>query len=322
MPKKYISILSISLVAFILIVTNKVISNSIAKQSLPLIAIANYGPHSSLNESIVGLKKELELQGYIEHKNIEYLVIDVGFDTALIPQMILNIKNKLPKVIVAQTTPVTQFAKHAVKDIPLIFTAITDPVAAGLQDLRGSSDRQDLRAMLQFARLLMPKANRIGLLYSTAEANDLALVNMMKEATTAENMQLICIPVEHARDVALRMQAFKNKVDIIYVGVSGVIQPSLPAIAAGAKNMGIAVINADSAAVKQRQVLASFGVDYQAVGMNAGKLVAQELRGDEISKNKLIYPSLNDHKGFISQAKAKELELNIPTELLNTIIVE
>jgi len=316
MRKKYIIVLPILLIIVcILTINNELIP-------IPLIAIANYGPHASLDESILGIKNELDLQGYIENKNIKYIVVDVGFDTSLIPQMIANLKTKHPKVIIAQTTPVAQFAKNAVKDTSLVFTAITDPVTAGLQDISGSSDRQDLRAMLQFSKLLMPKAKRLGLLYSTAEANDLALVSMMREAVAAEDMQLLCIPVEHARDVPLRMQAFKDKVDIIYVGVSGVVQPSLPAIAASAKKMGIAVFNADSAAVKQRQALASFGVDYQAVGMNAGKLVAQALGGAETHKTKHIYPSLNDHKGFISQSKAKELGLKIPTYLANVTIVE
>jgi len=307
---------------FVLVLPILLLVTVFTSQALPLVAIANYGPHTSLEDSITGIKKELALQGYIEHKNIAYLIVDVGFDTALIPQMISNLKSKHPTVIVAQATPVAQFAKHAVKDIPLVFTAITDPVAAGLDDVSGSSDRQNLRAMLQFAKLLLPQAKRVGLLYSTAEANDLALVSMMKAATAAEGMQLLCIPVEHTRDVPLRMQAFNGKVDIIYVGVSGVVQPSLPAIAASAKKMGIAVFNADFVAVKQGQVLASFGVDYQAVGMNAGKLVAQVLRGAEVYKAEPIYPSLKDHKGYISQAKAKELGLKISVGLPNATIVE
>lgn len=322
MRNKYILILAILLVvACISVITNKLTPNFITntKQSLPLIAIANYGPHSSLEESIVGIKKELSSQGYIEHKNIEYLVIDVGFDTALIPQMISSLKSKKPTIIVAQTTPIAQFAKHAVKDIPLIFTAITDPITAGLQGISGSSDKQDLRAMLQFSKLLMPAAKRVGLLYSTAEANDLVLVKMMKEAIAAEKMQLVCVPIEHARDVPLRMQLFNNKVDIIYVGMSGMIQPSLPAITASAKKMGIAVLNADSAAVKQGPVLASFGVDYHAVGMNAGKLIAQTLLDGEIDKT--IYPALLEHKGFVNEVKAKELGLKIPTGLANVTVV-
>lgn len=323
MRNKYLLALSIlALSIFLLVITNKLISTSSNKQPLPLIAIASYGPHSSLDESIVGIKKELVLHGYIEHKNIEYLIVDVGFDAALIPQMIANIKNKQPKVIIAQTTPVAQFAKHAVKDIPLVFTAITDPIAAGLQDISGSSDRQDLRAMLQFSKLLMPKIKRVGLLYSTSETNDLALVNMMKEAASLENMQLLCIPIEHSRDVPLRMQAFKDKVDIIYVGVSGVVQPSLPVIAATARKMGIAVLNADSAAVKQGQVLASFGVNYQSVGANAGKLVVQKLRDAKNCSKKSIYPSIDDHKGYINKHRANELGLNIPIDLSNLIVVE
>lgn len=323
MRNKYIfGLFILVIVACMLIKINDFHLQPTPNSNLPLIAIANYGPHDSLNDSITGLKEELVRQGYIEHQNIEYLVVDVGFDTALIPQMIANIQNKHPQVIVVQATPVAQYAKHTVKNIPLIFTAITDPIAAGLQDIGGSSDRQDLRALLQFSKQIMPKAKRVGILYSTSEANDLALIAMMQEAATAEQMQLLCIPIEHSRDIPLRMQVFKDKVDIIYVGVSGVVQPSLPAIAAIANKMGIAVFNADHAAVEQGLAVASFGVNYKAVGANAGKIVVQALRCNDVTLIKPIYPALSDHQGYVNRSKAKELDLEIPAYLSNVIIVD
>lgn len=323
MRNKYIFGLTILvIVVCVLIKISDFSSQSIPSNNLPLVAIANYGTHASLNDSITGLKEELVRHGYIEHKNIEYLVVDVGFDTALIPQMIANIQNKHPQVIVAQTTPVAQYAKHAVKNTPLIFTAITDPVAAGLQDIVGSSDRQDVRAVLQLSKQIMPKAKRIGMLYSTSEANDLALIAMMQEAAYAEQMQLLCIPIEHARDIPLRMQGFKDKVDIIYVGVSGVVQPSLPTIAAIASKLGIAVFNADHAAVEQRLAMASFGVNYKAVGANAGKIVVQILHGKDITLAKHVYPLLSEHKGYVNRSKAKELNLEISASLPNVTMVD
>jgi len=97
MRNKYILIFSILLIfTCILATNNELIPKLSAKDPLPLIAIANYGPHSSLDQSISGIKSELALQGYIEHKNIEYMVVDVGFDTSLIPQMIANLKTKHP----------------------------------------------------------------------------------------------------------------------------------------------------------------------------------------------------------------------------------
>ncbi len=122
------------------------------KNTLPLIAIANYGPHSSLKASIQGIKDELTQSGFIENQHIKYEIADVGFDASLIPQMIMSLKSHHPKVLVVTTTPVAQYAKGSITDIPLVYNVITDPVAAGLindvnqshRNLTGSSDKQNL----------------------------------------------------------------------------------------------------------------------------------------------------------------------------------
>ena len=236
--------------------------------SLPIVAIANYGPHASLDAAIAGFKKQMQEEGFTENHNIRYKISDVGFDQSLIPQMLTNFKAQHPKVMLVMTTPVGQAAKATIHDIPLIYTVITDPVEAGLikekykpdQNITGSSEMQDLNAFLKFAKSILPTAHKVGLLYATSEANDIALVRMMKASAAELDMSVVAIPVEQARDVQLRMQAFKNTVDFIYVGTSGPIQPTLPVISAEASKMHIPVFNVDAHAVQDGLALASFGV--------------------------------------------------------------
>ena len=293
------------------------------KSKLPLIAIANYGPHLSLSESIEGFKEELAGEGFVENKTVRYEMRDAGFDPVVIPQMISSLKASQPKLMLVMTTPVAQVAKGKVHDIPLIFNVITDPVAAGLihspfqadNNMSGSSDKQDLHAFIQFAKSILPEIKRIGLLYATSEANDQALLQMMKRETERSGIQLLAIPVEQARDVSLRVQQFKNRVDLIYVGTSGPIQPSLPAIAASARKMNIPVFNVESSAVKQGLALASYGVNYRAVGRNAGKLAVEVLRGKNIREPTPIYPDVGDHKGLVNAKRARELGLIIPSDI-------
>jgi putative ABC transport system substrate-binding protein len=322
---KYLSIiLAVVLIPAILFINFKNSSN------LPIIAIANYGPHASLDATIAGIKQELATQGFIEGKTVQYIIQDVGFDTALIPQMIMHLKNLQPKVMVVLTTPVAQYAKSTIKDIPLIYSDITDPVAAGLikdaqhadGNMTGSSEQQDLKLVLDFAKLFIPHAKRVGMLYSTAESNDQALLSMMEQAATAEHMQVFSVPVDQARDVPLRMQTFKDKVDFIYVGMSGPIQPTLAVISGIAIQLGILVINADSDGVKSGVVLASFGINYHQVGVNTGKLVAQVLKGIPIANIKPTAPNKHDHHGFISKAKAASMGLHLPKNLTNITLVD
>jgi putative ABC transport system substrate-binding protein len=318
---KKIGVLFFAIVIIVITITLSFRYKQSNQPNLPLIAIANFGPHSSLEASIQGIKDELRKNGFDEQKNLRYEIVDVGFDASLIPQMIMNIASHQPRVLVVITTPVAQYAKGAIKDIPLIYSVITDPVAAGLIDepthstgnMTGSSDKQDLHLLLNFSKQLLHRPSRIGILYSTAESNDLALLQMIKEAARGSHMQVLAVPIDQARDIPLAMQQFHHKVDFIYVGASGAIQPALPVIASESSKMGIPLFNMNEAAVKEHMVLASFGVNYHQVGVNAGKLIVGVLQGKSIASLAPIYPSPKDYQGFISEKNAAVLGLSLPS---------
>ncbi|MDR1597554.1 MAG: ABC transporter substrate-binding protein [Holosporales bacterium] len=290
---------------------------------LPLIAIANYGPHPTLDASIRGLKEHLSAHGYIENKTVRYEISDVGFDQALIPQMISKLRDMKPLVIVVKSTPVAQFAKGKIHDIPLVYCDITDPVEVGLikdksqphENITGSSDQEDLEPLLAFAKRLLPHAKTIGILYSTSDANDAALVRMMHAAAEKAGLRVIAVPVDQSRDIPVRMQKFNGNVDFIYVGTSGPIQPALPVIAAEAHKMRIPVFNAGDQAVHEGLALASFGVNYDAVGKNAGRLVEQLLKGASIKDLPPTYPAPEDHQCVVNENVAKALNVAVPSDV-------
>lgn len=300
------------------------------KQDLPLIAIANYGPHSSLFETIEGFKQHLATLGFQEGATLRYTYADAQFDPTTIIPMLSGLKAKQPTLCLAITTPVAQSAKTIFKGQNLVFAAITDPVAAGLlKDLyhpdffiTGASEQQDIDALLNFCRTLLPNAHRLGLLYATGEANDLALLAQMEAQSKHHGFQLVAQGIDHPRDVPLRMATFKNKIDVLYVGTSGPIQPSLPVIIAEANKLNIPIINADQDAVKKHQVLASFGVSYARIGMNAGSLAARILKGEKAEDLKPIHPKAEDHQGLISKKMAEKLGINFHPNQNNIAFVE
>lgn len=173
----------------------------------------------------------MQAEGFIENQTIRYEIADIGFDHALIPQTIASLRTHLPKAMVVVSTPIAQLAKGKIKNLPLIYSSVTDPVDVGLlqeydksdDNTTGSSDMQDLKSLLQFAKSLLPNAKSIGLLYAISDSNDTSLVKLMQSAALEYDMSVVAIPVEQGREVPIRMQGFKGKVDLIYVGVSGPI---------------------------------------------------------------------------------------------------
>lgn len=296
--------------------------------SLPLIAIANYGPHSSLQETIDGMKAELTKLGYIENTNIRYEIADVNFETSLIIQMLNKLKSSKPDILVTLSTPIAQSAKNMIKDIPVIFTDVTDPDEAGLvssdpnSNITGASDKQDLVPMLKFAKQLLPKAETIGVLYSTGEANDISMVSMLNKSAASLGIEVVAIPIEHTRDVVTRMKLFKGKVDFIYTGSSGAIQASLPAIVSIAESMKLPLFNFNSEEVIEHNALASFGVSHKQVGANAARIIHRIFQGEKPSNIAIIHPSITDHAGFISKKRAERIGIDIPKGLAGITIID
>lgn len=322
---RIISTLATQLVALLMTITA---TSAIAA---PIdIAIANYGPHPTLQETIEGFKQGMTQAGYKEGEEVKYDISDVNFDPTLIPQMLTKLTAGNPAVLVALTTPVAQAAKHSITQIPIVFSAITDPVQAGLLtdkqhgaiNLSGASDQQNLDAFLAFAKRILPQATRVGLLYASGEDNDHALVNMMQAAAKAHNMTVVAFPIDSPRDIPIRTRQFKDKVDFIYVGTSGPIQPSLPAIVSVANELKIPVFNVDASAVEANQVLGSFAVSYHQVGMNTANIVVQVLKGKQLKDIPPLYPSLADHHAYVSQKNAEQLGIKLPTDLTGITVIQ
>lgn len=289
---------------------------------VPVIAIANWGPHSSLHEAIQGMKDHLAQAGFKDNETIQFDLMDVQFDQSLIHHVINRIIAIKPTVVVALSTPIAQAAKNMIKDIPIIFSCVTDPVAAELlidkhhsnDNITGATDMQDMQAVLSFSKELIPSFKRIGLFYSMSEANDAAaLLSMINEAAALEHVEVIAIPIHQSHDIPLRMSLFKDAVDCIYVGSSGAVQPSLPTIVAAAEEMKIPVINVNAQEVRDHKVLASFGVSYYQVGIHTGMLVEKLLHATPISKLPPLYPSISDYEKVISTIRANAIGFTIPS---------
>jgi putative ABC transport system substrate-binding protein len=287
---------------------------------LPVVAIANYGSILEIEISInKGIKEELRRRGYVEGKTVKYIIKDVALDHALIPQMVTELAAQNPKVMVVVSTAIAQFAKGKIKDTPLVYHAITDPVDAGLiktedkpdGNMTGSSDKQNLDSVLKFAKSILPKAKTVGMLCLTSDSNDASLFKMMEKATGKNGMKVVMVPVDQTRDIPIRMQKLKGKADFIYVGASG-LHAAMPAIALEARKMSLPVFDSEDQSVRNGLALASFGVNYEAVGKNTGAIVAKILGGAKVSDLPPVYPTDQDHRCFISRKLAKEFGVEIP----------
>lgn len=307
-----ISVLALALVG--VLVFSPKIKRFSSNAPSDLVVIANYGPHPSLQESIDGIKR-----GIAEKcESCKIFVQDVSFDSSLIPQMIDKLVSMKPRIMFVITTPMAQYAKNKVRDIPLIYVAVTDPVGAGLlkhhdksdSNMTGVSDAQDLHATLTFIKDMLPNAKKVGMLYATSESNDVYLHAQMEAMTEKLGLHLISVPIDSTRDVAMRVNKLSG-VDCIYVGASGPVQPSLPVIAAYADKMNIPLINLHDDAVRNGLALASIGVSYLNMGVRAGKMGGDILTSSSSLPNP-IYPGMDDNFVLVNKKQATKFNVTLP----------
>ncbi|MBD9371368.1 ABC transporter [Rhizobium sp. ARZ01] len=291
------------------------------------IGIANFGEHPQLNASIVGFKKALAENGFVEGTDVVYTESHTNFDASLVPQMIQKLQSEQPKMIYTVTTPVSQIAKKALagSGIPVVFTAVTDPVAAKLvpsweagdEGMTGATDLQDVGAVMAFAKKLVPTAKRIGVPYNPGEANDVALLEKMKEAGPAAGLEVVEVGVDNVNDIQQRIASLAGKADVIYTPASNLLQPAIAAVAAAARQAGIPIVNSDDAAVRNGVVPASFAVNYDQVGIAAGKIAAEILKGKDPKEIPAWRPAYEDHAPLVNKDVLKEFGAELPASFDN-----
>ena len=298
---------------------------SVASAQSIRIGIASFGEHPQLNAAVAGFKKALAAEGFVEGKSVSYSSSHTNFDASLVPQMIAKLRAEQPKLILTVTTPVSQIAKKSLagSGIPLVFAAVTDPVAAKLtpsweqgdSGMTGASDLQDMSAILAFARKLVPQGKTFGIPYNPGEANDVAMVEKFKAAAPAAGFTVVSVGIDNVNDIQQRVASFKGKADVIYNPASNLLQPAVSAVATAARQIGLPLINAGEEAVRTGEAVASVAVGYEQVGMNAGRLAAKVLRGVDIKTLGPTRPGASDHVTVISRKALAAYKFSLPKEL-------
>ncbi|WP_244231119.1 ABC transporter substrate-binding protein [Paraburkholderia graminis] len=285
------------------------------------IGIANLGPHPSLAKTIQGFKDEMAKEGYVDGKNVDYVYSDANFTQALMPQMFAQIMSKRPAMILTVTTSVSQVAKAAVTNpkTPLIFTEVTDPVAAGLvpdwkhggDRFAGSSDLQNFDAVLAFAKQLFPGVTSFGTLYNPGEANDVVTTKALADAAKRAGLEFRPVSVDSVNDITQRAEMLKG-VGFVYITGSNLVQSAIPAVAASMLRLRVPVLSSETEAIKKGMATASYAVSLESVGANAARVAVRVLEGQPTSAQAVMLPAPSDYVTSLSRSQFQKLGLTIP----------
>ncbi len=284
---------------------------------IPVIGINQYGQHASLDNCREGFLQGLEEAGLVEGVDYEIEYQNAGFDDNAAIQIAQNFSANNVALMCAIATPSATacYAAAEDKDIPVIFTAITDPEEAKLTggNITGTSDQLPIEGQLQLIRKIQPDAKTIGILYTTSEPNSVSAVKEYQEKAADYGFTIEALgvmtqaEVNQAADtlIAKGVDCFTNLTDNNVVGV-------LPSILEKTNEAGIPVYGSEIEQVKLGCV-ASAGIEYVALGRQTGMMAAKILKG-EAKASDMPYETISEFEIYVNPDAMAALNLNADVE--------
>ncbi|HHT51247.1 MAG TPA: ABC transporter substrate-binding protein [Eubacteriaceae bacterium] len=297
-------------------------NNDLTDGEIFKIGISQLAEHAALDDARIGFIDGLEDEGFIEGENI---IVDYQNAQGEIPttQLIAqNLVSQKVDLIFAITTPAAQSAFNVTKDIPILFTAVTDPVEAGIAEswessntnATGTSDATPIEEQFALLLELVPEAKKVGIIYNTSEVNSEIQIKGIQDIAEKFKLEIVVSGVTNANEIPQALDALVGKIDVLYTPTDNLIASSMPLIVNKTSEKNIPVVGAESAHV-ENGALATDGISYYDLGFQTAKMAVEVLRGKKPAE--IPISTMEEYELLINEDSAKKLNITIPESLKN-----
>ena len=289
------------------------------------VGILQFAQQPSLDNCREGFLQGLEEEGFVEGKNLEVDYQNAQADMGIAAQIADAFVGNKVDMVTAIATPAAMSAYNATMktDIPVVYTAITDPVVAQVADenknplgnITGTSDILPVEAQLKLIRELLPDAKNLGILHTSSEANSDSMLQIYKDLADKYDFKVIDEAINTTADIPLATDNLLSKVDVMTNLLDNTVVNSLPTILDKANAKKIPVFGSEIEQVKMG-CLGSEGIEYISLGKQTGKMAAKILRG-EAKASEMAYEIIEEPNLYLNSKVADELGIDIPKDLLD-----
>lgn len=253
------------------------------------IGILQLIDQTALTDARKGFEAELAEQGY-KGKKIEIDYVNAQGDQSNLRTMSEKLKKDDNVVNLALATPAAQALQKVDPDTPMVFTAITDPISAGLAtDLKkpdtnatGVTDNVSMKVQIKFLQHMLPKAKTVGIIYNASESNSLTQVKEAKKKLKKLGIKVKKLTVASTNDVDQATRSMAKKVDAIYLPTDNTMAAAMATVGKISKETKVPVIPGASTMVRDGGV-ANKGLDYEKLGRQTAKLAIKIIKGKKVS---------------------------------------
>ena len=282
------------------------------------IGVLQYADHPSLDNCLEGFRQGLDAEGIKYELDAQSAKNDDSTNTQIAQQFAA----RRVDLVCGIATPSAQACYNACYDagIPVIFNAVSDPVAANLAEsetqamdgITGVSDKLPVEAQLELIREMLPEAQKIGILYTTSEANSVSTIADYKEKAGDYGFEIVERGITNAADIPQAIDLLLTEVDCVTNMTDNTVVNNLPVLIEKATAAGIPVFGSEEEQVGNGCV-ASAGIDYIELGKKAGVIAARVLNGEDIST--IPYETMTESKITINPDAAAAVGIEIPQSI-------
>lgn len=282
------------------------------------IGINQLVQHPALDAATEGFKEALAEAGV----DVSYDEQNANGEQATALTIAQQFAGKNLDLVLAVATPAAQATAQNITDIPVLFTAVTDPVSAELVDseeapggnVTGTSDVAPIEDQLDLLKELVPDARTVGIVYASGEVNSQVQVDLAREAAGSRDLEIKTQTVTTANDIQQAVEALGD-VDAIYVPTDNMVVAGIASLIQVAEQKQIPVIAAEGGTVEGGAV-ATLGINYKELGRQTGEMALRVLR-DGADTATMPVEKATEFTYVINEDAAERLGVTIPQRILD-----
>lgn len=290
-------------------------SSKNANKDVVHIGILQYVEHPSLSAARKGFVAELKKEGYVDGKNLKLDYENAQGDQSNLQTISTNLLSN-NDLVLGIATPAAQTLSNLSTDVPVLFTAVTDPVSAKLVKTMenpegiatGTSDMSPISKQVELLQKVMPNVKKVGIMYTTNERNSEVQVEEAQKEFAKAGIDVLTKGISSTNDVQDTAKSLMSQTQVLFIPTDNMIVSAISLITELSKEMKVPVVGG-SADIVEQGVLFTYGANYEALGRQTAKLAVRIIKGEDVSKVSAEYPKTLNVVANDNMAKTLGIDL-------------
>ena len=290
------------------------------------IGIIQIVEHPALDAARQGFLDTLKANGYVEGTNLTVDYQNAQGDQSILQSIAQKFSSSKLELVLAIATPSAQAMAVATKDIPILITAVTDPVETHLvnsmakpgTNVSGTTDMNPIKEQFDLMLKLVPTVKKVGIIYNAGEVNSQVQVKLAKKIAADLGLVVVEATVTTSADVLQASQSLVGKVDAIYVPTDNTVVSAAQSVVQVANKNKIPIISGESSVV-DKGALGTIGINYGKLGKQTGDMALRILKGEK--PQNMAIESQKEFDTVLNQSTIDLLGLKVPQDILSKAVL-